>query len=1444
MSKIKPDFSKFKPKNPIPAIKDFFITKPHIWLSFAIPFGVLFASYMLFGVWPSQRGDPAKPWSVLSLDLNAQYVYYFQHMKDALFGSESLLYSWSRNLSGEFVGIIGYYVLSPFNLIVWVFPLSHITEGLMLMMLTKVGFIGVTMAIYLSYSRGFGKHTTVMFSIMYALLSYNIVQTMNPMWLDGVMALPLVVMGIESVLKHGKYKLLIFSLTYSFITCFYIGYMIAIFTTLYYIYYALTSRKFTRGNIIVVLKRTGLFAAAALISAAISAFILLPVYSALSMGKLEFSNPDYSLRANFNFLDITRKFFLNSYDTVRMPEGMPFLFSGTVTLLLFPIYFFCDKIRRARRLGGILLVFALITSMMIVPFDMFWHGMQNPNWLPYRYSFMLCFLFIAFGAEVFEHLKKIPHKSIGISAVVLAGLLIYWQAADTFESTLGDKGRDVFDWLSSVMPSMIAVIGFASILILAKNKLKKENVISFVLIALVVTELLFNTQNSIERQHTDIYYSNKESFQSMVFTRQVMDDIIAADDGFWRSEKRYIRSACDPMALRMKGVTHSSSMLNERAIVILKNMGYSSRSHASRYSGNTPLTDDLLGFKYILSAPTKDHSSVKSKSDITVYENPNVMPLLYLTNPQMKNFTFDGPDNPFLNQNKLLSQMLEQGVSRIRTADTEITNLEVLEGDYTVYSKNETVGNNSEVDYTDEIPENDAYIDYSFYAEQTGHYYLQISSDYKGNEYSVSVRTSDYSSESGEVTTEEYDAEEIGDENIHYLGYFNSGDSFRVILTLESERLFVRREIFMVSTAKMNDIIDDLLMEHDYEDLTQAIYQIQDDILTYILDDETVDEHFAIANYNSRTNEKVNQSGGSHTIYAKSGSGSASIKYEVYADVYGDVFAYFPGSVSGMFELSVNGTKIPETPESELTRCYYLGKYGDTYLEVVITPLGNEIFFGEGYFARVNEDILAFEGEAAERYYARMLTNLKRSDEDGGRYIEQVAAARQLNNVTADTRDDGNVNYSKSGGEATIEYSFTTSTQGDYYAYFPGGFQAAYRVLVNGELVESVFGEGENAQAARYLGSFERGENVKVTLSLTGDSVVFGEAVFARAKYSFEDERILRNQERAISILGEDATGINSYFKRIHYHDSLPAGIVQSTTTDNHTSYKRAEGATGNAHMEYFFTAEEAGDYYVYMPTSFERKSNLWVNDSFISVIFETDNYHIHHLGNFERGEDFKVTLSLLDKNEVFFKEQYFMRLDKDLLESDIARLHKTNENTVFEGLSNTHLRLTTNHPKEMMVFTSIPNEPGWKITVNGKTIKKEEIEEIAGGLIAISVPAGENVVEMKFFPNRMPSGILLTFAGIAGLIVLNMFMARLELREQMRVRLAAKSKKKLVRVVSDVRDVYDESDYDDDEDDDDEVQEKVKEVKEFKEVKEDKKSKKAQKDESESEGDEDAFDS
>jgi len=312
----------------------------YLALCFIVPAVVMYLVYLARGIYPFGDG------SVLVLDLNAQYVYFYEGLRSFAHGDADILYSFSRSLGGEFIGIYAYYVASPLSYIVALFPKERILEALLTIFILKTGLCGFTFGFYLhKNSKAPNKLIVLTLSTMYALSAYGIIHQHNSMWIDAMMLLPLITYGIEQLVKFGKFKLFVLSLALCIWSNYYIGYMVCIYVALYFFYYFLAygdgrnnpcgeKAHFTRSFI-----RIAVFS---LIAIAMAAFIILGAYYSLGFGKNEFSNPDWTLKAKFGFLDFFTKFLPGSYDTVR-PEGMPFVYTGILTLILVPIFFISKK---------------------------------------------------------------------------------------------------------------------------------------------------------------------------------------------------------------------------------------------------------------------------------------------------------------------------------------------------------------------------------------------------------------------------------------------------------------------------------------------------------------------------------------------------------------------------------------------------------------------------------------------------------------------------------------------------------------------------------------------------------------------------------------------------------------------------------------------------------------------------------------------------------------------------------------------------------------------------------------------------------------------------------------------------------------------------------------------------------------------------------------------
>ena len=74
--------------SPLSFIKKWCYDKRLYFFVFFLPVAIMFSAYAFFKIHPI--GDS----SVLVLDLNGQYVYYYEQFRDAFHGNGSFIYNW------------------------------------------------------------------------------------------------------------------------------------------------------------------------------------------------------------------------------------------------------------------------------------------------------------------------------------------------------------------------------------------------------------------------------------------------------------------------------------------------------------------------------------------------------------------------------------------------------------------------------------------------------------------------------------------------------------------------------------------------------------------------------------------------------------------------------------------------------------------------------------------------------------------------------------------------------------------------------------------------------------------------------------------------------------------------------------------------------------------------------------------------------------------------------------------------------------------------------------------------------------------------------------------------------------------------------------------------------------------------------------------------------
>lgn len=744
--------SKINEKSSVSArLRRFLYDKRIYFLVFALPVLIMYVAYALFKVHPF--GDN----SVLVLDLNGQYVYYYEALRDAFWGDGSLKYDWSRNLSGEMFGIFAYYLASPFMLLICILPRSCMCGAIELMQLMKIGTAAVTFAFFLRKTGKPRNTSLVVFSTCYALMSYMVVQLMDPMWLDGLVYLPLICWGVHRLVDEGKVTAYIIPLALMFIAHFYIGYMIGFFTLCYFIYYCL-SRE---GRVLP--KKIGArifqFGAATIVAIMASCVVIIPVYNSLKLGKLEFTEPDFSLATQFDFLSVITKLFPMSYDTVY-PDGLPMIFCGSVVLLLVPLFFMNEKISVKEKTSKGLLLTVLVLCMYIKPVDIAWHGFQVPNWLPFRYSFVISFLLLLMAYRAFENLDGITAKEIG---GVFFGLMVFlfWCERENYGHFQIFESRTVEEETHGVIQgiwfSMIALaIYFAMIYLI--RKYKKSKAVCIILCLLVSLELLANAMDTLQKIDVDVAYSKYSSYEPyMSNTKDAVRHIKYFDDSpFYRMEATFHRTVNDPIGTNYHGISHSSSTMNAPALKALQSFGYAYGGHYTKYNGATLLTDALFDIRYIMDKEDDDGKDQFGDQRINVpeqyklathieedgstykfYKNPYALGLGIVSSPAINDIKLSDV-NPFENQNDVFNALISeqsatQYFTRVMPHNSERENLATAElGDgHTKYYPADTNIAECHIDYVVRMDkDSDLYMYFPTKYERSCNVWYQLEREY------------------------------------------------------------------------------------------------------------------------------------------------------------------------------------------------------------------------------------------------------------------------------------------------------------------------------------------------------------------------------------------------------------------------------------------------------------------------------------------------------------------------------------------------------------------------------------------------------------------------------------------------------------------------------------------------------------------------------------------
>ena len=635
-------------------------------LSFLIPFITMTTVLFVNGYAPFGKD------TLLYSDMYHQYFPFFKEFRRVLLSGESLVYNWSVGLGLDYLGLISYYLASPLYLLGVLIPDAAVLNYFSMLMPIKLGLAGMFFGIFLQ--KIFKKHdlSIPVFSAFYATCAWALGYQWNIMWLDTFALLPLVMLGMVSLLRDKKFILYTVTLFLSIGINYYIGFFTCIFVLLTFFCYEFC-RCESRERFLKDFVRIAVFS---VIAIGMTAFLTLPAVAALQTTQSSVNTFPKEFRLNMdNYWNQTIWGLLDSLSQVAgnmnggysptYKEGLPNIYCGIFATALGFLYLFNSQIRKRDKVCAAGLLTFINMSFAIRWLDYIWHGFHFTNMIPYRFSFLYSFvlLYMAYSAWVNRKHFKLWHIALAaVSAIALMFCYKDIKAEGFLAYNLGFLalyiGILVFQHHNN-SKSIPNGTKAAAAAISKQKTLKTVSTLAFLCIMvgeMILSVVTFSTTfPSTNNPQMPVGPNDVSSIIDYMYERE-------QNDAFFRTECTDGKTLNDGALYGYHGITAFTSSANVNVTRFMVALGFSGKDTYNRYSygESSPVSNLFLNLKYMIerNGELKDNPyfyDVYSVGTVHLLENNAYLPLGFLADSQLLDVDFNFTGNPFLFQNELLS---------------------------------------------------------------------------------------------------------------------------------------------------------------------------------------------------------------------------------------------------------------------------------------------------------------------------------------------------------------------------------------------------------------------------------------------------------------------------------------------------------------------------------------------------------------------------------------------------------------------------------------------------------------------------------------------------------------------------------------------------------------------------------------------------------------------
>ena len=377
---------------------------------------------------------------MLHIDMYHQYCPFFTELMEKLKTGGSPFYSWNIGLGADFVSLYAYYLASPLNWLLILWPRGYVIEFMTVLSILKIALSGLTFTYYLGehfhvwqdagnaaavtrtekktavrLPADVASYAAALCGAAYALCAFMAAYAWNLMWTDCMVLAPLVILGLERLIRDNRPGLYYVSLAVCILSNYYISIMICIFLVLWFLLYWMEHRASGYRAWI-------RFAWYSLLAGATGAVLILPTAKVLSLsGASGISFPE-TMEWYFNIVSELARSLL-AVDVYTGDSHWPNLYCGIFALFLLFLYVWNRAVPWKKKLPRLALVVFFWLSFSNNMLDFIWHGLHFPTSLPGRQSFLYAFLVLVIAYEALLYIRELKLWQVfaagGMSVVFL-----------------------------------------------------------------------------------------------------------------------------------------------------------------------------------------------------------------------------------------------------------------------------------------------------------------------------------------------------------------------------------------------------------------------------------------------------------------------------------------------------------------------------------------------------------------------------------------------------------------------------------------------------------------------------------------------------------------------------------------------------------------------------------------------------------------------------------------------------------------------------------------------------------------------------------------------------------------------------------------------------------------------------------------------------------------